>query len=343
MKDIKDLTLKELKEILLKVNCPKFSAQQIFDWVYSKKVEDFQLMSNVSKGVRQSLAEAFYLSQIKLLKKEVSSDGTEKLLFGLEDNNSIEAVFIPEKNRNTLCLSTQVGCKFKCLFCASGKSGFKRNLKPSEIINQYLEVSKLIVPKSITNIVFMGIGEPLDNFINVIKAIKIFTELKGLCFSKRRISLSTCGLVPEIKKLADLKLGVKLSISLHSADDKKRSQLMPINKKYPLADLIKAAKYFRGKEKHPITFECALLSGYNTHKQDALRLAKLLKGMSYKINLIPLNYSCGSFKPASSAEVDSFRSELKRLGLFFTLRKSRGQDINAACGQLKALLLPDKA
>ncbi|MFH1363451.1 MAG: 23S rRNA (adenine(2503)-C(2))-methyltransferase RlmN, partial [Candidatus Omnitrophota bacterium] len=311
---------------------------QVFDWVYQKGVEDFKLMSNLPQSLREYLAKEFCLSRLKTLKKELSSDGTEKFLFGLSDENSIETVFIPDKNRNTLCLSTQVGCKFKCAFCESGQSGFKRNLEPSEIINQYWEVSKSAGPKVITNIVFMGIGEPLDNFEAVVKAIKILVEPKGIALSPRRISLSTCGLVPEIRELAGLKLGIKLSISLHSPDNVARSKLMPINKKYPLEDLIQAVKFCSKNEKYPITFEYALIGGYNTKKDDAVRLIKLLKGVSCKVNLIQLNSSAGQFKPATAQEIEAFIDELRESGLFFTLRKSRGQDIQAACGQLKASL-----
>lgn len=336
MKDIKNYSLKELKEILAKAGYPAYSASQIFDWVYKKRAEGFSRMSNLSKEVRALLNEVFCLSQVKLLKKEISSDQTEKFLFELEDKNLIETVIIPKKTRNALCLSTQVGCKFKCLFCLSGKSGFKRNLKVSEILDQYLQASKLIAPKIITNIVFMGIGEPLDNFSNTVKAIEIFTESVGINFSKRRISISTCGLIPEIERLADLRLGVKLSISLHAACDKKRTKLMPINRRYPLRDLIKAARLFARREKYLITFEYALIGGYNMSQQDVKDLAKLLRGMPYKINLILPNYLPAGYEVPNQNQIDDFRTELKKAGIFFTLRESRGQDIKAACGQLRA-------
>ncbi len=342
MEDIKNYSLKELKDLLQKAGFAGFCAEQVFGWVYQKRVEDFKLMTNLSQSLRRYLDKEFYLSRLKILKKEVSADGTQKFLFELSDKNTIEAVFIPEKERSTLCLSTQVGCKYKCSFCQSGKSGFKRNLAPAEIINQYIAVgnrqacSLPITASKITNIVFMGIGEPLDNFDNVVKSINIFAEPKGIAFSRRRISLSTCGLVPEIKKLADLKLGIKLSISLHSADDSERSKLMPINKIYPLKELIKAAKFFNQKEKYPITFEYALIRGYNTKKEDVHKLARLLKGLECKLNLIPLNCPSGQFKEPLAEETESFKQELKKTGLFFTLRKSRGQDIQAACGQLRA-------
>jgi 23S rRNA (adenine2503-C2)-methyltransferase len=338
MKDIKKYTLEELREFLSKNNFPKFYADQIFNWVYKKRKENFDLMTDLSKKAREFLKENFYFSQLKMIKEEKSSDGVRKFLFELEDKCKIETVLIPEGKRLTLCLSTQVGCKFACKFCLSGKYGFKRDLKISEILNQYLFISDLIFPQKVTNLVFMGIGEPLDNFLNTIKAIKILTHPKGLYFGRRRICISTCGLIPQIKKLKDLNLGVKLSISLHSADEKTRSKIMPINKKYPLKELIKTVKEFSLKQRCPITFEYILIKGLNTGKKEAFKLAKLLKGINCKINLIPLN-PCSSFSFPTQKEINLFKEELKRYGLFFTLRKSRGKDINAGCGQLRAQFL----
>jgi len=338
MRDIKEYTLEELKEFLSKNNFPKFYADQIFNWIYKKRKENFDLMTDLSKKAREFLKNNFYFSQLKMVKEEESSDGVRKFLFELEDKCKIEAALIPEGKRSTLCLSTQVGCKFACKFCLSGKYGFKRDLKTSEIINQYLFISDLISPQKITNIVFMGIGEPLDNFFNIIKAIKILIHPKGLYFGKKRICISTCGLIPEIKKLKDLNLGVKLSISLHSADERIRSKIMPINKKYPLKELIKAVKEFSLKQRYPITFEYILIKGLNTSKKEAFKLAKLLKGINCKINLIPLN-PCFSFLPPTQKEINLFKEEIKKHKLFFTLRKSRGKDINAGCGQLRAQFL----
>jgi 23S rRNA (adenine2503-C2)-methyltransferase len=335
MRDIKDYSLEELKTFIVKNNFPRFYAQQIFSWLYKKRVENFDLMTDISKKGREFLKSNFYFSQLKLLKRKTSCDGTEKFLFGLEDNNCIETVVIPEKERNTLCISTQVGCKFSCKFCLSGKDGFKRNLETSEIVNQFLMVSDTISPSKITNIVFMGIGEPLDNFYATVKAIEIFTQPEGIYFGRRRICISTCGLVPQIKKLKDLNLGVKLSISLHSADDKIRNRIMPINKKYPLKDLIKVVKEVAKKERFPITFEYILIKGINIDKNSAEQLAKLLKGINCKINLIPFNEINSEFQSPTNKEINEFKNELKKRGIFFTLRKSRGKDIEAACGQLR--------
>ena len=335
MKDIKNYCLEELKDFLEKKNCPGFCAQQIFSWLYKKRVKDFNSMTNLSKEVRGFLKENFYLSQLTLLKKEKSYDATEKFLFKLKDGLTIETVLIPQGLRNTLCVSTQVGCKFRCTFCASGKEGFKRNLTPSEIIDQYLNVSGLASANKVSNIVFMGIGEPLDNFENTIKSINILTDSAGINLPKRRISISTCGLVPGIEKLAQLNLGIKLSISLHSADDKVRSKLMRVNKQYPLKELIPAVRRFSRAVKYPVTFEYVLIGDINTKKSDAEKLANLMKTIKGKVNLMPYNGISHKFKPPAQQVIESFKEELKKRGVLFTSRKSRGRDISAACGQLK--------
>jgi 23S rRNA (adenine2503-C2)-methyltransferase len=365
--DIKNYTLSELKNALSSKGFAPYCAGQVFNWIYAKRIDNFDLMTDISKGTRDSLSENFYFSKLKISKREVSLDKTEKFLFELNDGASIESVFIPENNRRTLCLSSQVGCKYGCKFCISGTRGLKRNLAASEIVNQYLTISDLIgrkpeprsggatprfdgalrhqstgcargIPeKAITNVVFMGIGEPLDNFEMTVKAIRIFTEHKGLNFSKRRISISTCGIIPQIEQLSLLKLGVKLSVSLHSADDKIRSKIMPVNSKYPLGELMKVLRNFSESEKYPVTFEYALFGSLNTSKLDAQKLIRLLRGTNCKINLIPYNASQGDFKQPAPSEVEDFCKELENAGLFYTLRKSRGQDIHAACGQLYAL------
>lgn len=334
--DIKNYTLGELKSYFKAKNITAYCAVQVFNWIYAKRIENFDLMTDISRKMRDFLLENFYSSKLKVLKREVSSDKTEKFLFGLDDGASIESVLIPEAGRFTLCLSSQVGCKYSCKFCISGNPGLKRNLTPGEIVNQYLTISDLTGSK-ITNIVFMGIGEPLDNFTNVIKAIKVFTEHKGLDFAKRRISISTCGIIPQIKQLTELNLGVKLSVSLHSADNEIRSKIMPANRKYPLDELMEALRNFSKNEKYPVTFEYALFGSLNTSKLDAQKLIQLVRGMDCKINLIPYNETHGLFRQPGHQEIEVFCNELKRAGLFYTLRKSRGQDIHAACGQLRAL------
>ena len=342
MESIYNFTEKELKDKFTSNGFPGYTARQVFEWVYGKRVQDFDSVSNLSKELREFLKENFSVFRLGLIKKEKSSDRAEKFLFKLEDNLAIESVLIPEKARSTLCVSTQVGCKFKCLFCASGEKGFKRNLAAGEIIGQYLAVSGLKASSKVTNIVFMGIGEPLDNFENTIKSINILMNSAGINFSKRRISLSTCGLCLEIKKLAKLKLGIKLSVSLHSADNSIRNKLVPINKEYPIEELIPAIREFSKVSKDPVTFECVLIQGINTSIDDAKKLAKLLNGINAKANLIPYNGVSSKFKAPDKETMDIFGQELKRRGAFFTIRKSRGQDINAACGQLRAKYLLEK-
>ena len=335
MFNLKNYTLDELTSLLQSQGHPRFMGRQVFGWVYKRGVGDFDLMTDLSKDAREFLKKNFYFSKNSLLKKEKSLDRTQKFLFGLEDKNCIETVLIPESGRNTLCLSSQVGCKFNCNFCLSGQGGFKRNLEVYEIIDQYLNAIS-ITGKKITNIVFMGIGEPLDNFTSIVKTVKILTEASGINFSKRRISISTCGLTPQIKRLAELHLGIRLSVSLHSAIDRVRSRIMPVNRKYPLAGLMKAVKVFIHQEKYPVTFEYTLVKGLNCSLQDARKLAQLLRGINCKLNLIPLNYSSTKIQSPSEKEINDFKKELKKNGVFFTLRKSKGQDIRAACGQLRA-------
>ena len=334
--DIKDFTFDDLLGVLKKHNLPSYCSRQIFDWIYKKRIEDFHLMTNLSKDVRVFLKNKFYCSTLIIKKEEVSKDETRKFLFKLSDGNYIETVLIPEGKRLTLCISSQVGCRYKCSFCMSGQGGFKRNLTISEIINQFLQISDKVSPKKITNIVFMGIGEPLDNFENVIKTIRNLTSPHGIHFNSRKISISTCGLTPEIKKLRDSKVGVKLSVSLHAASDELRNKLMPVNKKYPLKDLMAVLREFSRKEKSAVTFEYVLIDGMNVSEQDARKLAKLLHGIKSKLNLIPYNISSFKWKAPDKEEIDRFTEILKKKGIFFTLRKSKGQDIEAACGQLRS-------
>ncbi|MEI8349501.1 MAG: 23S rRNA (adenine(2503)-C(2))-methyltransferase RlmN [Candidatus Omnitrophota bacterium] len=340
--DIKSFLLEELVTYFEQNGLARYIAGQVFNWIYDKRCEEIEAMSNLSKSTRQFLKHNFYFSTLKLIARQSSCDGSEKLLFGLPDNSRIEAVLIPERNRYTLCVSSQVGCKYNCTFCLSGASGFRRNLSVSEIVNQYLVSAAIVKPQAITNIVFMGIGEPLDNFTNLVSAIKILMSPEGLGLGKRRICVSTCGLVPQIKKLAALKLGIKLSISLHAPSDGLRDKIMPVNKKYPLTELIQAVKEYSRIEQYPVTFEYALLSRVNTSGACALALAALLRGLRCKLNLIPYNKSSLEFHAPDAQEIADFTATLKKKDIFFTLRKPRGTDINAACGQLRAIFPAEK-
>lgn len=337
MEDIKNHTALTLSSFLEKEGYPSFSARQILAWIYQKRIDNFSRMSNISKDERLFLKNNFYSSYLIAKKHLVSRDGTEKFLFTLTDGQYIESVIIPEARRITLCLSTQVGCKFRCSFCASGAGGFVRNLSTAEIINQYLAAADAVKPKKITNLVFMGIGEPLDNFDNLMKSLEILSASWGAHYNKRKITVSTCGFLPGIKRLTVVFPGVRLSLSLHSADAQKRSRLMPVNNKYPLGEVMSAMRDYASHQRLGITFEYILIKGFNSSPEDAAKLAKLLRGMRHKVNIIPYNPSFGfSLQTPSSHEITAFGVALKRYGVFFTIRRARGQDIGAACGQLRS-------
>jgi len=336
MKDIKDLDLKELEEILTGWGERPFHARQIFAWVYKKGVTDFEAMSDLPSDLRRRLRENFSILNSKLIKRIKSGDGTEKLLFALKDNNFIEAVIIPAKKRITGCISTQVGCKFACHFCASGISGFKRNLTDSEMVEEVLYLKNNSKGKKLTHIVFMGIGEPLDNYDNVIKAIRIINSPHTFNIGARRITISTSGIIPAIKKLSGEGLQIELSVSLHAADDKTRLRLMPINKIYPLKDLITVCREYISKTNRQITFEYILIKDINSGLQNALKLSKILKGMNCKVNLIPCNVIKElNVQSPKKSEILLFRDYLLKSGINVTLRRPRGEDIEAACGQLR--------
>ena len=337
MQDIKELTLVELEEKLKVFGFPRYHAKQIISWIYKKSILDFSQMSDLPKDLRDKLREAFFVTGLKIVKQFKSSDGTRKLLFQLPDANLIEAVIIPINDRVTGCVSTQAGCKFACRFCASGLTGFKRNLTCSEIIEEVLFLEKELLPGTLRNVVFMGTGEPLDNYAQVLKAARIINSPAGFNIGARRISVSTSGVIPGIRRLATEGLQIELSVSLHAANDKLRSKLMPINKKYPLKELIAVCKEYSAETKRQVTFEYILIKGVNSSLKDAQELVKLLSGYKLaKVNLIPAN-SVNELKlEAPDKEgILSFKDYLVKQGVNVTLRRERGSDINAACGQLR--------
>ena len=336
MLDIKELNLEELERILKDWGKPAFHAQQIFSWIYKKQAKDFDALSDVPLDLRRRLKENFCLVSLKLIDVFKSWDRTEKFLFELKDKNLIEAVIIPAEKRITGCISTQVGCKFACRFCASGKFGFKRNLTSSEMIEEVLYLKNNSQGRKLTHLVFMGIGEPLDNYDFVIKAIRIINSPHTLNIGARRITISTSGIIPAIKKLSGEGLQIELSVSLHAADDKTRLRLMPINKIYPLKDLITACREYISKTNRQITFEYVLIKDINSGLQNALKLSKILKNLNCKVNLIP----CNAIKelkaqPPEKSEILLFRDYLLKSGINVTLRRPRGEGIEAACGQLR--------
>ncbi len=347
MKNILDYTKEELEQEV----SPKFRAKQIFQWVYQKGAKSFDEMSNLPKQMRQELAKRFVIAPPKILKVEVSKDGSKKYLLGLEDGHTIEAVLLPMKKEQrddkgniikeakyTVCVSSQVGCKVGCEFCLTAKGGFVRNLTPAEIVGQVLAIKEdnAIPANRRVNIVYMGMGEPLDNLENVAKAIKIFSDENGLSISPRRQTISTSGLAPKIKKLGEMNLGVLLAISLHAVDDELRQKLMPINKAYNIESIIQAVKEFPIDQRKRVMFEYLMIKDLNDDIKAAKKLVKLLHGIKAKVNLIYFNPYPGSpFERPEEERVKAFQRYLLDHGILCTVRESKGLDISAACGQLK--------
>ena len=335
MKNIKEYNLEELKEELISLGEKSYRAEQIFKWIYKDRVKDFEEMTNLSIELREKLKQNYTICNFKILKKQESSDGTKKYLFDVLDGNAIETVLMQYHHGKTICVSSQIGCKMGCKFCASTGINFIRNLTAGEIVEQIVAVEQDI-GEEISNIVFMGIGEPLDNYDNVIKAIKIMNNPKGLNIGGRHISISTCGLVPKIYDKKKKKLQCTLSISLHATNNEKRSAMMPINNRYPIEELIKACKdYIRVTNKR-ISFEYALAKDNNDNLDDAKELVKLLKGMICHVNLIPINkIENGVFSKSTNENIIKFRDYLNEHGIVATIRRELGSDIDAACGQLR--------
>jgi len=335
--DIKNLSKDELIKELVRIDEKPYRATQIFRWLYKSGAKSFDEMTDLNKTLREKLKEKFHITKIVSLDSKISLiDGTTKYLFKLEDSHTIESVLLPENERTTLCLSSQVGCKFGCSFCASAPFGFVRNLKASEILDEVLFMKSHNKDRTITNIVFMGIGEPLDNYNNVIRAIRILNDEDAFRIGARKITISTCGIIPGIKKLIDEKLQMELSISLHSADDKIRSKLVPINRAYPLSDLMAACKDYTKRTKRIITFEYMLIKGMNASEGDAFKLAKLLTGLMCKVNIISYNQiKAKCYEAPATESVKDFIRTLKSRGINVILRKSKGEDIDAGCGQLR--------
>jgi 23S rRNA (adenine2503-C2)-methyltransferase len=340
--DLKNLGPSELNQFLATFGKERYRSTQILRWLYQKGASSFNEMTNLSKRFRQELDQVSYVSTLHPLQMEQAKDGTRKFLFQLEDGNRIESVLIPDKARLTLCLSTQVGCAFGCRFCLTGKIGWKRNLTISEILNQILGVRKTIPEKtSITNIVLMGMGEPLANYENTLKAIHLMHHPDAFNFSSRKITLSTVGLLSELERLMKEKILFRLAISLNASDEETRSQLMPVNRRYPLKRILAVCKKFPLRPRTRITFEYVMVEGMNDSPQDAERLIKILKGLPSKINLIPLNEAPGiPFKRPSVEKVKRFQEILMERGLTAIVRTSKGEEISAACGQLQAKALP---
>ena len=342
MKNIKEYNLDELQNELLALGEKKYRAEQIFKWIYVDKVKEFDEMTNLSIELREKLKKEYTMCNFKILKKQEASDGTKKYLFDVLDGNAIESVLMEYHHGKTICVSSQIGCKMGCKFCASTGIKFIRSLTCGEIVEQVLAVEQDIGDK-ISNIVFMGIGEPFDNYDNVMKAIKIINNQKGLNIGARHISISTSGLVPMIYKFADEELQCTLSISLHATNDAKRSSMMPINNRYNIKELMEACKYYINKTNKRISFEYALAKDNNDNLDDAKELVKLLKGMLCHVNLIPINkIENGNYVKSTNENIIKFRDFLNKNGIVATIRRELGSDIDAACGQLRRKSLKEE-
>ncbi len=335
MKNIKDYNLEDLKQEMLSIGEKPYRAEQIFKWIYIDKVKSFEEMTNLSLELRKKLEENYTMCNFKILKKQESSDGTKKYLFDVLDGNAIETVLMEYNSWKTICVSSQIGCKMGCKFCASTGIPFVRNLTSGEIVEQILAVEQDIQGR-ISNVVFMGIGEPLDNYENVIKAIKIINNPKGINIGARHISVSTSGLVPRIYDLANENIQCTLSISLHATTDEKRSSMMPVNNRYNIAELMQACRDYIKITNKRISFEYALAKDNNDNLEDAKELVNLLKGMICHVNLIPINkIENGKFTKSSNENIIKFRDYLNEHGIVATIRRELGSDIDAACGQLR--------
>ena len=336
IKNIKDLSPKEIEKFVLDNDLKPFRARQISKWVYQKGVSSFEEMSDLSKDFRDLLEFSFSMEpSLELAQEQISEDGTKKYLFGLSDGNQIETVLIPEKSRKTLCVSSQVGCALGCTFCMTGTVGKIRNLTPSEILDQYILVNKYN-DNGITNIVFMGMGEPLDNLDNLVRVINVLTDPTYLGLSPKRITVSTSGLVPKMKELGQ-QVVVNLAVSLNAARDELRDEIMPINKRYPISELIDASVKFPVPNRKYLMFEYVLLRDVNDSDSDAHTLGRLLSGIKCKINVIPFNEASPlPYKSPDWERVLKFQEILISYKINVRIRKSRGSDILGACGQLAA-------
>ena len=339
MFDIYNFTEEDFNNYFLSINEKTFRSKQLINWLYRKKITDFYLMSDIKKALQEKLNQDFIIPSIECVTKNVSHDGTTKFLFKLADENLIETVLMHQEYGYSLCVTSQVGCNMGCMFCASGLKKKVRNLEVSEMVLQVLTVEKLTGIK-ITHIVVMGIGEPFDNYLNLLKFLNIVNHPLGLEIGQRHLTVSTCGLVPKIYEFADFPLQINLAISLHAPNNELRSKLMPINRSYNIEELFKALRYYYNKTNRRITIEYILINNVNDNLKEAKELANLLRGMNAYVNLIPYNEVLENpFKRSTIERQRLFYDALKKQGINVTLRKEQGSDIAAACGQLRSKYL----
>lgn len=335
MTDIKSMTLEELQELMVSMGEKKFRAKKIYGWLHQHLAVSYDEMANLPKSLKEKL-EPYPVTALETIDVQISKiDGTRKYLFRLSDGNMIESVLMKYRHGNSVCISSQAGCRMGCRFCASTIGGLARNLLPSEMLDQIYRIQSS-TGERISNVVVMGSGEPLDNYDNLLRFIHLLTAEGGLHLSQRNLTVSTCGIVPRMYQLADEKLQMTLAVSLHASNDEKRQELMPIAKKYSIKELLKACRYYFEKTGRRITFEYSLVAGVNDRKEDALELAGILKGMNCHVNLIPVNpVRERSFVRSGREAVENFKINLEKCGINGTIRREMGSDIDGACGQLR--------
>ena len=333
--DIKSKTIEELKELLAEWGEKPFRAGQIFGWLHEKRVSDYEEMTNVSKALREKMSEACELTAIKEIDRLESVDGTKKFLFELSDGQAIESVLMKYHHGNSVCISSQAGCRMGCKFCASTLGGLIRNLKASEMLEQIYEIER-ITGENVSNVVVMGTGEPMDNYENFIRFVRILSAKEGKNISVRNITVSTCGIVEGIKRLAEENLPLTLALSLHAPNDEIRKQMMPVAYKYKLQDVLAACDFYYEKTSRRITYEYSLVEGVNDSEECARELAALLRGKNCHVNLIPVNpIKERDYKKSRTAVIQNFKNILEKKSIACTIRREMGSDINAACGQLR--------
>lgn len=334
--DLKSMNLAEMTEFIVSIGEKPFRAKQVYQWIHEKQADSFDEMTNISKKMRELLADAGYLTTLKKEEVQISQlDGTRKYLFQLEDGNVIESVLMRYKHGNSVCISSQVGCRMGCRFCASTLDGLVRGLRPAEMLDQIYQIGKDIGER-ISNVVVMGTGEPMDNFDNLLRFIELLTDENGLHISQRNLTVSTCGIVPRMRELADKKLQITLALSLHASNQEKRLSLMPVANKYDIHEVVDACRYYFDQTGRRVTFEYSLVGGVNDTDQDAEELCRLVKGMNCHINLIPVNpIKERDYVQSNAKVIAAFKNKLGKNGLAVTVRREMGRDIDGACGQLR--------
>ena len=336
MQDIKSLTLEELKEEMEGLGEKPFRAKQLYQWMHVKLARGFDEMTNLPLSLREKCAGEYEYTSVKTVRMQESAiDGTRKYLFELHDGSLVESVWMKYKHGNSVCISSQVGCRMGCAFCASTIDGLERSLKPSEMLDQIYTIT-LLTGERVSNVVVMGTGEPLDNYDNLLKFLKLLTDENGLHISQRNITVSTCGLVPRMRQLADEQLQITLALSLHATTDEKRRKLMPIANKYSIAELMETCAYYFEKTGRRITFEYSLVGGVNDKEEDARELIALIRDLNCHVNLIPVNpVRERDFVQSGAPEIAAFKNKLEKNGINVTIRREMGRDIDGACGQLR--------